>query len=153
MKKKIFLSLLILVALFTITGCNDKKSKDKEKQEETNTISLNVKKDTITSKGATFIMKNNTDENYDYGADWYIEIKDNGNWKELETITGEPLSWNSIAYVIKPNEEKEFTIDWSYGYGELKKGNYRLLKKISKSEDTPIDDFKVIKLYAEFEIR
>lgn len=122
-------------------------------ESETKEVSLKVKKDTITSKGATFIMKNNSDENYDYGADWYIEIKENDNWKELETITGEPLSWNSIAYVIKPNEEKEFTIDWSYGYGELKKGNYRLLKKISKSEDTPIDDFKVIKLYAEFEIK
>lgn len=116
-------------------------------------ISLNVKNETITSKSATFIMKNSSDYEYDYGADWYIEYKDNNSWKELETITGEPLAWNSIAYVIKPNEEKEFSIDWSYGYGELKKGNYRLMKKVVKTENNSVDDSKVLNLYAEFEIR
>lgn len=122
-------------------------------ENETDNVSLSVKTDTLTSKGATFVMKNNTDKEYDYGADWYIEYKENSNWKELETITGEPLVWNAIGYVIEPNEEKELNIDWSYGYGELKKGTYRLIKKVSKSEDRPIDDSKILKIYAEFEIQ
>ena len=121
-------------------------------ENESNDITLSVKTETITEKGATFIMKNNSQEEYDYGADWYIEYKNNGNWKELETITGEPLVWNAIGYVIKPYEEKEITIDWSYGYGQLKEGTYRLRKQISKSEDKPITNYKTIKIYAEFEI-
>ena len=116
-------------------------------------ISLRVKNETITSKGATFIMKNISENEYEYGADWYIEYKDNDHWKELETITGDPLVWTAIAYVIKPNEEKELNIDWSYGYGELKKGTYRFMKKVSKSENKPIDSSKMIKLYGEFEVQ
>lgn len=122
-------------------------------ENETRGISLQIKTNTITSKGATFVIKNNTDKEYNYGADWYIEYNENGNWKELETITGEPLVWNAIAYVIKPDEENELNIDWSYGYGELKKGLYRLVKYAFKEEDRPIDETKKVYLHVEFEIK
>ena len=88
-----------------------------------------------------------------YGPDYVIEKKENGKWKELETITGEPLIWNAIAYTLKGKEEKELMIAWYYGYGELKSGKYRLLKSTFKEEDRPIDESKIFYLYAEFEIQ
>lgn len=114
-------------------------------------ISLSLKEETLTSMGATFILKNNSNKEYDYGADYYIEYKHNDNWNEIQL--DEPLSWNSIAYVIKPGDEQEININWSYGYGELKTGIYRLVKKVSKVDDKPIDESKIIYLYSEFEIR
>ena len=114
-------------------------------------VLLEVKEDTRTPKGATFIIKNTTDEEYAYGPSYTIEKFDNGNWKELETLTGDPLSWNAIAYTLKAGEEKELYIDWSLGYGELKSGTYRLVKNdLRKSYSA---ESRTYPLYAEFDIK
>lgn len=117
------------------------------------TISMIIKSKTLSSKGATFILKNYTDEEYCYGPEYTIEINENGKWKEIDTLTGKPLVWNSIAYTIKPGEEKEININWSYDYGELKNGEYRLVKKTFKEEKQLINDSKLVHLYAEFNIK
>ena len=111
---------------------------------------LLLKEETLSSKGATFILKNNTDNEYWYGPDYYIEIKKDGQWVEIQLE--QPLVWNSIAYKLNASEEKEINIDWSIGYGELSKGQYRLVKKAVKEEDKSFDDSKFVYLYAEFEI-
>ncbi len=116
-----------------------------------NEVELLLKEETLSSKGATFILKNNTDNQYWYGPDYYIDVKKDGKWAEIELDS--PLVWNSIAYILKANEEKELNIDWSYGYGELKSGEYRLVKSTFKEEDRPIDETKKIYLYSEFEIK
>ena len=35
-----------------------------------------------------------------------------------------------IGYILKPDESKEIDIDWSYGYGKLPKGDYRIIKSV-----------------------
>lgn len=115
---------------------NNNKDKD---------ISLIVKEDTISPKGATFILKNNTDNEYWYGPEYYIEIKKDEKWTEIDLYS--QLAWNSIAYKSNAGEEKEMNIDWSIGYGELSNGKYRLVKKIRK--EGQVDN---IYLYAKFEI-
>lgn len=115
-----------------------------------NDISFTVITDTITGKGATFIMRNNSNKRFYYGPEYIIEKKENDNWKEVKNITGKPLSWNAIAYNLKENGINEINIDWSYGYGELDKGTYRLVKHIFKEEDRPINESKIISTYAEF---
>ena len=117
-----------------------------------NSVSLAVKLNTITNKGATFILKNHTDDEYWYGQEYYIEKKENGKWNEVKTLTGEPLVWNSIAYTLKANEEKELYIDWSTSYGELESGEYKLIKNTFREKDRPIDESKKLNLYAEFKI-
>ena len=110
-------------------------------------ISLLVKEDTITSKGATFILKNNSNKTYTYGAEYEIEIKENSEWSKIELDT--PLSWNELLYLIKPNITSELNIDFMIGYGELSTGKkYRFVKKVR--EEYKKDD---IFLYAEFEIK
>ncbi len=117
-----------------------------------NGVSLAVKLNTITNEGATFILKNHTDDEYWYGPEYHIEKKENGKWKEIDTLTGDPLTWNAIAYTLKANEEKELYIDWSIGYGELESGEYRLIKNTFREKDRPIDESKKLNLYAEFKI-
>jgi uncharacterized lipoprotein YehR (DUF1307 family) len=47
MKKKILLNLLVVVALFTITGCGSKEENGKENEKENKSIVIsNVDKDT-----------------------------------------------------------------------------------------------------------
>ena len=113
-------------------------------------VSLSLKPDTLTSKGATFVIKNNSNEPYLYGADYKIEIKKDGQWQDIELK--EPLVWNSLAYKLIGRGQQEINIDFSYGYGELSKGKYRLVKKVFRESDTPIDETKYQNVYEEFEI-
>lgn len=115
-----------------------------------NNISLSLKANTLTSKGATFIIKNNSNETYVYGAEYKIETKIDGQWQDVELK--QPLAWNEIAYVINSRGLREINIDFTYGYGELSKGEYRLVKKVFKQDDVPIDETKYQYVYAEFEI-
>ena len=131
----------------------DERFKRSENTEQKNvgSILLEVKEDTRTSKGATFIIKNTTDEEYAYGPTYTIEKFESQTWKEIDTLTGEPLTWNSIVYSLKANEEKEFIIDWSLGYGELKGGTYRLVKSDLRKANSP--ESRTYTVYAEFDIK
>ena len=131
----------------------DERLKHNESTEQKNvgSILLKVMEDTRTSKGATFIIKNTTDEEYGYGEAYSIEKFDNGSWKELDTLTGDPLSWNAVLYTIKAKEEKELNIDWSLGYGELKSGTYRLVKSDIRKSNSP--ESRTYTVYAEFDIK
>jgi hypothetical protein len=120
-------------------------------QKNVGSILLEVKEDTRTSKGATFIIKNTTDEEYAYGPTYTIEKFENQAWTEIDTLTGDPLTWNSIVYSLKAHEEKEFIIDWSLGYGELKSGTYRLVKSDLRKSKSP--DSRTYTIYAEFDIK
>ncbi len=64
------------------------------------------------------------------GAAYFLETTVDDEWQEVKTITGEPLVWNSMAYMVKKNDITEMNIDWRYAYGELKPGFYRLKKEI-----------------------
>lgn len=115
-------------------------------------VSMSLKANTLTSSGATFVLKNNSDLEYVYGPDYTIEKRDGEDWKELNTVSGEPLTWNTIAYILNPEEEIEINIDWSLAYGELGVGEYRLVKRTFENIDRPIDESKILYIYTEFSI-
>ena len=125
---------------------NTRLIKDKDGSDYVKELSFELKEDSLTENGATFILKNNTDKEYTYGPEYYIEINRNGTWEEYKTITGDPLVWNTVIYTLKPNEEKELIIDWSYGY-ELIGGTYRVVKKVFEKNEQPIY------LYANFNVK
>ena len=110
-------------------------------------ISLLLKEGTLTSKNATFILKNNSNKTYTYGEDYEIEIKNNNEWCKIELDA--PLVWNEILYMLKANTTNELNINFTIGYGELSSGKkYRFVKKVREEYKT-----NDIFLYAEFEIK
>ena len=122
-------------------------------KEEISDVVMTIKEGTLTNTGVTIILKNNTDDEYVYGPDYYVEKYDDGSWKQASTLTGDPLSWNAIAYSLKANDSVELTLNFKLSYGELSEGKYRVIKRVSKEEDRPITEDKVIKLSVEFEIK
>ena len=50
------------------------------------------------------------------------------------------------------NEEKEETIDWTYGYDKLKSGKYRLVRCFTSEENLPYSSNVAEKIYIEFDI-
>ena len=115
-------------------------------------VTLEVKDNSITNYGATFILKNNTDNVNWYGPEYSLEKKENGKWVDVDTLDGEPLVWNTIAYKLEGFEIVELNIDWSFGYGALEKGEYRIFKSFIRDVDRPIEEYDKVYLYARFSI-
>jgi len=64
------------------------------------------------------------------GAAYHIEkLSDDGNWETVEPK--QVLVWNHLAYLIPKNEVYEIHVDWSYGYGALPAGSYRMAKEVA----------------------
>lgn len=111
-------------------------------------VSLSIKSDTLTSKGATFIIKNNSKEDYTYGAEYRIQVKKDGQWQDMEL--NQPIAWNSMAYSLNSRGQREINIDFTYGYGELSNGQYRLVKDDLRKSVS--HDSRAYSVYTEFEI-
>lgn len=99
----------------------------------------------FSSKGATFIINNETDKPYTYGEDYSLQAFKNGTW---ETVPYSSANWGfeDIGYeVTKQSHTPKMTIDWVWLYGELPDGQYRLIKTI-------INENESNKIYGDFEL-
>lgn len=145
MKKTILTILLCGVMFLGITGCGisinkfevGEKSNTEVKNEE---VSLSIKEETLTKKGATLILKNNGTMDYQYGAPYEIEIKQNGDWHKINIA----IDFDSIAYDLKVGETKEIDLNWENTYGKLSSGTYRIIKSINyKNDDNKYHSFNI----------
>ena len=85
----------------------------------------------ILSYYASELGANITDEEEKNYGEWFrIDKKENGEWRGLETAD-ENYVFDAIGYILKPSKQSEEKIDWRELYGELERGEYRLVKNIS----------------------
>ena len=87
----------------------------------------------VTSTGLTLKIEQyggNPSGSLEYGAAFFLESMVNEEWQPVETVTGEPLAWNALGYMVKMNDITKMDINWEYGYGKLNPGSYRLKKEI-----------------------
>ena len=134
--KKILLIILSLSTLFIITGCTNNRIGEKTPYDiKTNQVTINVKEDSLTSSQATFIIKNKTDKEFTYGEPYHLEIKHNDSWHILELEPNNDLFFTMPAYSLKAGESVEKECEWEHGYGQLKKGTYRIVKDVSNKKE------------------
>lgn len=147
--RKIFISFLIGITCFIFVGCNNSSLKlgPKSNHKINNEfVSMSIKEGTFSKKGAIILLKNHTNESYLYGDVYSVEYEKNGSWYSIKPLEG--MGFNMIGYTLKSNETKEITMNWVDFYGELPKGNYRILKTVSKE----IEKNKNISISTEFMI-
>lgn len=79
----------------------------------------------------TVTITNNTDKEIEAGDDYRLEYFDETTqgWEELDIII-DNAAFNSIAYIIPKDKPLELEIDYSWFYGELAPGRYRVIKTI-----------------------
>lgn len=107
-------------------------------------VSMSIKEGALTN--ATIVIKNTSNKELTSGEWFRIDrVEENGEWEKVKSIN-EEYGFIAIAWVIKPRGEFEDKIDWSKLYGELKKGNYRIVKEVYEKGEK-------IELYAEFSIK
>lgn len=150
--KKVFLTILICgLMVLGITGCKNSKykfdvGKESNVQISQNGVSLSIKDGTLKNTGATLILTNNSDKDFQYGNPYEIEIKKDGKWYKINV----QLNFTLPAFSLKANETKEFEIDWEYGYGKLAKGTYRIIKSIDYEKEE--GNFETFNVATEFTI-
>lgn len=142
--KKIISILICCMFVISLTGCNNKNKfeiGDKSEVEITNNdVLLSIKEGSLTRKGVTLILTNNSDKNYSYGNPYEIEIKKNGEWHKINV----ELYFTLPALHLASKESKELEIDWEYGYGKLANGTYRIIKNLNyENEDGTYESFNV----------
>jgi hypothetical protein len=130
MMKKWFVFFLIFTFL---VGCsqNDTNSNEQTNENDNEAISISIKEGTLTSKDATVVLKNESDEAVIFTSYFLIEKENNGKWEELPYVIDESVvGWEDIAYPVGGENEAtmELVVQWEWLYGELEEGSYRLTK-------------------------
>lgn len=101
--------------------------------EESEIMSMSIKEGTLTSEGATIIIKDNAEEKTIFGQEYRIDIFENNEWKQEEIIIKENYGWEMIGYLVSDDGMREMDINWKWLYGKLKPGHYRIVKSITIS--------------------
>ena len=154
MIKKIMLSLIDLILIILRGICFKKKYKvvnnisnnlNSAKLDLTNNndernvkkVKMSIKEGTLTQSSASIIILDNNDTPYAYDEWFRIDRKVNNKWEEVNRINNNYIV-RDIAYDIRKNKKLETTVKWGDLYGELKKGKYRLVKKVYDNDGNDI---------------
>lgn len=122
MKKKLLISLSVLIFCLCLVGCG-------KKMNQLENISITIKDGTLTKTSATIIITDLSVNENTYGEWFRIDKKENGKWNEVKKI-GE--AWfNLIGYMVDENHQLELNQNWKDIYGELETGEYRLVKEVN----------------------
>ena len=145
MKKTILAILLCGVMLLGMTGCGKQKNEfdignKSDIKISQNDVIMTIKEGTLTNKSATLVLTNNSDENFQYGNTYEIEIKKDGEWHKINV----ELNFDMPAFPLSSKESKEIELNWENGYGKLAKGAYRIIKGINyEYEEGKYETFNV----------
>ena len=105
-----------------------------------NDVTMTIKEKNLTNKGATLVLTNNSDKNFQYGNPYEIEIKKDGEWHKINV----ELNFDMPAFQLLSKESKEIELDWENEYGKLAKGTYRIIKGIDyEYEEGKYETFNV----------
>lgn len=152
MKKKFFTILLCGIMVLGITGCRSLKNefevgnKSDVKISQGN-VSMSIKDGTLKNTGATLILTNNSDKEFQYGNPYKIEIKQNGEWYKIPV----EINFTLPAFSLKSKESKEIELNWENGYGKLASGTYRIIKEINYEKEE--GNFETFNVAVEFTIK
>lgn len=130
--KKIVLGILIgLTSVFLLTGCSNEIDKlittESDVKIENSNVTLKVREETLTNKGATFVLENNRKDIIDYTLAYEIEAKRDNKWYKLGVIA----EFVEEIYEVDAKSTDQIIVDWENTYLKLPKGEYRLVKEIS----------------------
>lgn len=109
-------------------------------------IRMSIKENTLSNKGLTLLLTNQTEDNWGYGT-WEIEHKMFGMWFLIKPR--ELIASTLMIHPIPANTTQEINIDWEYWMDDLPKGKYRIIYEIVNLKDPDKDLYT----YVEFEIK
>lgn len=93
---------------------------------------ISIRDGTLTNLGMTILFENKSGEYIiEHGEDYGLEQMVDGVWYEMPLIIKGDKNIVAIANTVSPVETNGWSVDWSFYYGELTTGHYRLIKHIT----------------------
>lgn len=114
-----------------------------ETEQSVDNVSMYVKKDSITPKGAIIVIEDKNKKVYNYSDGYFIEVLKDDKWIKLDE---NEKFWNDFVYVLDESGILSMQLDWSKKYGTLENNKYRIGKLIGNEQSQD-------NIYAEFEIK
>jgi hypothetical protein len=140
MKITFFVLCIMLIFLMPV-GCksNPKQNFDQSPylaSGQNPDVTLSIKENTVTSKmdEITLIYTNNSKTEYLYGGIDFLEVEIDGIWYPVPPKDN--VAWSMVAYILPPNGVTESSFPIKELYGDLESGKYRVLKTLSKPDNT-----------------
>jgi hypothetical protein len=141
------------------TGCTTGKTADTansnldpspyiaSKQNKDVNLSIKENKITVDTNEITLIFENKTDTLYLYGEITYLEVESDGIWYSIPSK--ENVAWTMVAYPLSANSLKELVFPIHTYFDNLESGKYRIVKKISISDDPQNVSFVIAEFVVE----
>lgn len=147
MKKNLYMFALLATWLAPLASCSTTS------YETVNSfaagVTMVVAEGTVSSTGLTVTFVNKSNRNGVYGEYFVLEKKSNGRWDQVPTVINN-YGFTDIGYPLPPGSRRDWSADWSWLYGSLDRGEYRIVKEILDFKGT--GDFTKHYLSAEFTI-
>ena len=108
MKKTMLTILICGFMVLGITGCGNSKNEfdignKSDIKISQNDVVMTIKDGTLKNTGATLVLTNNSDKNFQYGNPYEIQIKKDGEWHKINV----ELTFTLPAFSLKSKESKE----------------------------------------------
>lgn len=99
-------------------------------------VTMTIKKASVSSTGLTIEFKNNSGNQCIYGEYFLLEKKINERWYQVPVSIDDNYAFHDIGYNLDSMNDGEWKIDWNWLYGSLDTGEYRIVKDIVDFRNT-----------------
>ncbi|NLY38861.1 MAG: hypothetical protein GX044_06120 [Firmicutes bacterium] len=166
MKKMLFCFIVLAGSLVFLAGCGattlgvlngqpvDPSDWDPTAYETVNNlggVTMTVEEGTVSPGGLTLRFENQSGKECVYGEHYVLEKKNDGNWYRVPVAIEEEYGFEDIGYLLPAGESAQWTVDWTWLYAKLERGDYRIVKDIYVPNDSGAYD--PYYLAAEFAIK
>ena len=100
---------------------------------------LSLEAKDVTPTGLTLVFTQqggNPTGQLQYGSDYALEVEQDGAWQAVPYAAQGDWAWTSEAYLVPMDSQTEQDVDWTFLYGSLPAGHYRLEKRVMDFRDT-----------------
>ena len=117
-----------------------------------NGVSIRTELGIYTSDTARILVywENHGDQSLTFGEGWHLEKYKSNGWVAVKPSND--LVFNSIGYMLNPNEVRKHVYWLTYNYGPLDEGVYRIATSYFNNKDIPIGADDHYSLYAVFTV-
>ncbi|MCH5193621.1 MAG: hypothetical protein J1F11_06645 [Oscillospiraceae bacterium] len=127
----------------------NQKARDKINEEEWG-LTLTAKDVTKTGCTLVFTQSGGTAERLSTGFYYSLQRFENGQWTQVRMLPQEyDVAWSRVELPIEENGSAEYKENWQSLYGELRKGQYRIVKEVMDYHKAGDNDIRMFCAYFE----
>ena len=92
-------------------------------------VTMTIKEGTLTNTGATVVITDTNTNKHTFDSKYRIDKKVNDGWVEAKRIDNN-FAFKDLAWVAGDDNTITNNLNWEKLYGELERGQYRIVKKV-----------------------